>query len=419
MHLLLHDYANYAFTKQLAGQLAARGIQVTYAFNSQYDGPNSKAELVSTPGLSYLGIGGDAASKPTESFVKRLKMEVSYGKALVHQLQSLKFDAVLSANTPSLVQNRLARSLAQRDIPLISWVQDLYGVAAHKLLRKRLPVVGELVGRYFIRLDHQSLRLSQRAVLITEDFSDFAHQAGLGDERLEVIENWAPVRDIPVLGKDNAWAKSLDLTDTFRFVYSGTLAMKHNPQLLLELAKRLQSAGSDSVASAKPAEVMVVSSSHGARWLADQVREHQLTNVRIMDFQPAASFPSILGSADVLLAVLESDAAAFSVPSKVLSYLCAGKPILGAIPSGNLAARIIRGAGAGRVVEPTNPDDFADAGLEMMAATAEEKANWGKAARHYAEQTFDLDRITDRFIRLLESTVPALRPTPVSRPVLQ
>lgn len=417
MHILLHDYANYAFTKQLASQLAARGIQITYAYNAHYDGPNSKADMIDVPGLAYLPVGTASQAKPSESFSKRLRMELAYGKALVERVKSLPVDAVLSANTPSLVQNRLARVLKSLQVPLFSWVQDLYGVAAHKLLRKRLPLVGEAVGRYFIHLDKQSLRLSEQAILITDDFRPFARSAGLPDERLQIIENWAPVQDIPSLAKDNAWAKSENLPNVFRFVYSGTLAMKHNPQLLVELAKGLLSHSAAS--STPPAELMVVSSSPGARWLAEQVKEQQLTNVRLLDFQPAASFPSILGSGDVLLAVLESDAAAFSVPSKVLSYLCAGKPILAAIPGGNLAARIIHGAGAGRVVEPTDAAEFASAGIAMMKADIHQRRAWGAAARQYAECTFDLNRITDRFMEIFETSVSAAEPVPSGRPVLQ
>lgn len=416
MHILLHDYANYAFTKQLASQLAARGMQVTYAYNSQYDGPNSKADMVKVQGLTYLPIGKVSRNKPSDSFSNRLRMELAYGKALLERVNQLKLDAVLSANTPSLVQNRLARQLRSAGVPLFAWVQDLYGVAAHKLLRKRLPVVGELVGRYFIRLDKQSLRLSNQAILITDDFRPFARDAGLVDERMQVIENWAPVQDIPPLTKDNDWSKSQGLTDTFRFVYSGTLAMKHNPQLLVELAKELLAHSTRT--STQVAELMVVSSSPGARWLADQVKEHRLRNVRLLDFQPANCFPSILGSADVLLAVLESDAAAFSVPSKVLSYLCAGKPILAAIPSANLAARIIRGAEAGQVVEPTSPKEFAAVGVAMLNADSSERQAWGRAARAYAERTFDLDRITDRFVQIIESVHQAPSAA-VRQPVLK
>ena len=41
----------------------------------------------------------------------------------------------------------------------------------------------------------------------------------------------------------------------------------------------------------------------------------------------------MLASADVLVALLETDAGAFSVPSKVLTSLSAGRPILAAIPA--------------------------------------------------------------------------------------
>ena len=61
----------------------------------------------------------------------------------------------------------------------------------------------------------------------------------------------------------------------------------------------------------------------------------------LLPFQPYEVLPEVLASADVLIAILEPDAGVFSVPSKVLSYHCAGRPILAAIPAENLAARII------------------------------------------------------------------------------
>ena len=64
----------------------------------------------------------------------------------------------------------------------------------------------------------------------------------------------------------------------------------------------------------------------------------------LLPFQPYEVLPEVLASADVLLAILEPEAGVFSVPSKVLSYHCAGRPILAAIPAENLAARIIERA---------------------------------------------------------------------------
>ena len=45
-----------------------------------------------------------------------------------------------------------------------------------------------------------------------------------------------------------------------------------------------------------------------------------MKSLRFMGFQPFEALPDVLGSADVLVAILEADAGVFSVPSKVLSY---------------------------------------------------------------------------------------------------
>ena len=55
----------------------------------------------------------------------------------------------------------------------------------------------------------------------------------------------------------------------------------------------------------------------------------------------------MLASATVLIGILEEDAGVFSVPSKVLSYLCAGRPIVLCAPAENLASRTLLEAEAG------------------------------------------------------------------------
>ena len=110
----------------------------------------------------------------------------------------------------------------------------------------------------------------------------------------------------------------------------------------------------------------------------------------------------MLGSGDVLLVLLEPDAGVFSVPSKVLTYHCAGRPILGALPHDNLAARIIGDNGSGLVVEPG--DRTVSSRLRRRSSTIQQRRRaMAEAARDYAERTFDIDRITDEFDRILRS----------------
>ena len=49
----------------------------------------------------------------------------------------------------------------------------------------------------------------------------------------------------------------------------------------------------------------------------------------------------MMASADVLVAILEPDASRFSVPSKVLTYLCASRAIVGVLPPDNSVAEIL------------------------------------------------------------------------------
>ena len=115
----------------------------------------------------------------------------------------------------------------------------------------------------------------------------------------------------------------------------------------------------------------------------------------------------MLASADVLLAILEADAGAYSVPGKILSYLCSGRPVLGAIPKENLAARIITGSGAGIVVDPNSTEDFVRGAVALLGDPGLRR-DLGVRARQHAENHFNIETITDKFERVFAASVPHL-----------
>jgi glycosyltransferase involved in cell wall biosynthesis len=198
---------------------------------------------------------------------------------------------------------------------------------------------------------------------------------------------------MPMRPRENSWAHQHDLGAGVRFIYSGTLAMKHNPALLLELARTLDVDSSG--------ELIVVSEGAGVEWLAEEAARQEIGSLRCLGFQPFEALPDVQGSADVLVAILEADAGVFSVPSKVLSYLCAGRPVLLAVPKENLAAKIVVECGAGLVVEPTDLEGFC-AAAKRLIQSPQLREELGRAARHYAEANFDIRRIGDRFEAILK-----------------
>ena len=398
MRIIVHDYAGHPFQVQLSRRLAARGHDVLHLYCGSTHTP--RGELVrrgDDPATFDVRDITLAETIPKTNFWRRYRLELDYARRLVDACRPFQPDVILSANTPSLPQYRLARWCSRQGVRLVSWVQDVYGLAAYRLLAAKLPGLGHLVGRYFIALDKWAARASDALVVISEDFGNIFREWGVEPQRIHAIHNWAPLEGLPLRPRDNEWSRAQSLGNGLRFLYGGTLAMKHNPALLLELARTL--------AEHNLGELIVVSEGAGVDWLADQAAAAQLTTLRRLGFQPFTAMPDVLGSADVLVAILEADAGVFSVPSKVLSYLCAGRPVLLAVPRENLAARIVAEHGAGLVVEPNDLAGFC-ASARQLAESPSLRDQSGRAARQFAETHFDIERICDRFEAILRGDAP-------------
>jgi colanic acid biosynthesis glycosyl transferase WcaI len=396
MKILVHDYAGHAFPTSLSRALAARGHQVVHAFAGSLQTPRGDLQRhpEDAPTLEFREIPMDPDYPRFKySFRRRRDMEIRYGKAAAEFVREWKPDAVLSGNTPTETQEPITRATVEVGGRFYYWVQDFYSLAVDKLLRKKIPVAGGFIGAWYRLLDSRQFKRSSGIVAITSDFTPIlAGEFGVDPERVSVVPNWAVIEEIPVQPKDNAWSRRHGLHDKFVYLYSGTIGMKHNPAMLLELARKFKD--DDSV------RVVVVSEGIGADWLRRESAAAGLTNLLLLPYQPFAELPQVLASGDVLVGILEEEAGVFSVPSKTLSYLCAARPLLLAVSKQNLAARITRDHGAGITVEPKDMDGFL-AAAGFLHASPDERAEFGKKARAYAEATFPIEKTATTFEKIL------------------
>ena len=116
----------------------------------------------------------------------------------------------------------------------------------------------------------------------------------------------------------------------------------------------------------------------------------------LLPFQAEDDFQKALAAADVLIAILEREAAQFSVPGKVLTYMAAGRPILAAISGENLAARTVVAASAGVVADPEDSQEFRRL-ARWLIADEDRRLQLGAAALDYARENFEINAIARRF----------------------
>ncbi len=389
LRIVVHDYVGHPFPAQLARSLAGRGHDVLHLQVSSFVTGKGRVEREpdDPPSLAFehVDLGG--------AFVKydlrrRLAHERRIGKELTRLVRGFRPDVVLS-NAPLFVQAALQHACRSLGCGFVFWQQDVMSAAAGRVLGRRAPALGAAAQAAMGALERRVLRRSDAVVVISEDFLPLLRRWGVADSRIEVIENWAPLEELPVLPRENAWAAEHDLDGRAVFLYSGTLGFKHDPSLLLELARW---------ARGRDALVVVVSEGPGANWLAEHGRDDP--GLRLLPYQPYERLAEVHASADILVALLEPEAGAYSVPSKVLTYLCAARPLLVSVPKDNLAARVVERSGGGVVVPPGDAQALVAAAGKLLDDD-DLRAELGRRGRAYAEAAFDLDEICGRFERVL------------------
>ena len=108
----------------------------------------------------------------------------------------------------------------------------------------------------------------------------------------------------------------------------------------------------------------MISEGMGEARLRESAARAALPNLRLLPFQPIDHYPDVLGAADVLVALLEPTAGTF-VPSKVLSYLCAGRPSW-PHPAREPGGPHHRAGGRRLVVSPTDEEAFLVAAKQLL-----------------------------------------------------
>jgi glycosyltransferase involved in cell wall biosynthesis len=402
MRIFVHDFAGHPFQFQLSRELVRRGHSVTHAYFADLSGPKGNFQVTpdEAPFLTVEAIKLDSAFN-RYSYLQRLKVHNNYARILKAKIRDYDPRVVISGNTPTDVQYLLTADCVSRDIRFVHWVQDFYALALETLLRRKLGSLSRFVASPFYLLERRIFRTSDAVVYISDDFSSYAASKGFAPKRQTTIENWASLDELTPREKTNAFSLSHSLSDKFVFLYSGTMGLKHNPLGLVELARNFR--------DRPEVRVVLISEGVGRNILEEHKQREGLENLLLLDYQPFEILPEVLASADVLVANVEAESSAFCVPSKILSYLCAGRPILLSVPRDNLAARVLDRAGAGFTCNPGDCAEFLER-AEALWRQKDVRASMAINARRYAESMFNMNRIGNLFESVLGEAIPAYTP---------
>ena len=399
MRLFVLDYPGHPFAVELSRELARRGHEVRHAYFAADAGPKGRLEHHpdDPPSFSIRPIAIAAAYSKSD-LVRRHRLDRAFGREAARALTAFAPDAALVGQVPLNALPPLQAAARLCGARFALWLQDVFGLAAQALISDRWLGLGRVAAAYYSLMESRALARADHVVAITEGFVPYLRAAGVHEGRISVIPNWGPLSAVAPRPKQTAWSQSHGLADKLVFSYSGTLGLKHNPRLLYDLAKAF--------ADRPDVLVQVTCTGAGGEWLKSKAEAEPLAGLAVLPLVPVSDLPDLYGAADVLVGLLEADAGAFSVPSKVLAYLCAGRPVLFSGPKDNLAAEVLMEAKAGVLIAPDDAAAFI-AAARALASDPQRREALGRAGRAYAERTFDIVRIGGLFEAVLGDAGPA------------
>jgi colanic acid biosynthesis glycosyl transferase WcaI len=236
-------------------------------------------------------------------------------------------------------------------------------------------------------------RLADAIVTLGEGLRAEIVARGIRPEKVAIVPFWLDGRRIQPGPRDNPWRRDQGIgPETFVALYAGTIGHVSGAQVLIDTASLL----------AERKDILILCVGGGpvrGRLVADAARA-RLQNIRFVPFQPAAVLDRVQASADVGLVTLLPEAGKSSLPSKILGYLAAGRPVIASVAAESDTAELIRVAGCGRVAKCMDPAELADA-IVTLADSASACEEYGRCGRAYFERVFDRPVCVGAYERIL------------------
>ena len=127
-----------------------------------------------------------------------------------------------------------------------------------------------------------------------------------------------------------------------------------------------------------------------------------LANVRFLPMLQKKEYVELLHASDVCLSTLRASVRTPVVPSKILSIMAAGRPVVTAMALDGDAPALVRETQCGLCVEPENPDQLREA-ICRLAGDPALSASLGANGRRYAVDHLSLDVCVSLYENLFTS----------------
>ena len=263
---------------------------------------------------------------------------------------------------------------ARHKVPFGLVVQDLMGPAA---AQSGIPG-GQFASGPARVLEGWTARRATGLGIVAESFRPYLEGIGVAPERITHLPNWS--RLAPPSGSAAEQRRALAWPVEEQIVlHAGNIGFKQGLHNVVAAARLAAERG-------LPIRFVLMGDGSDRRRLEDLGAG--LPTLEFLDPQPEDTFMDIMAAADVLLINEQASVQDMSLPSKITSYLLAGRPVVAAVRDGGSTAAALHESGAALVVPAEHPGLLLGA-LRSLAGDHALQTRLATNGFAYAREHFD------------------------------
>jgi glycosyltransferase involved in cell wall biosynthesis len=272
----------------------------------------------------------------------------------------------------------LALACRLRGIPLVTSVQDTYPESL--TVQGRLGDRSAWLYRFLRWLDRKTKQSCAAVIVISERFKQiYVQDRGIPPDRVHLIPNWIDESVVQVNPADNCIRRSHEIPDdAFLVVYAGNVGTAAGVETVIKAFQDLTS----------EQNIYVLVAGSGSKLFDCRELAGKVDNPRVLFHTPwlDSETSSMLAAASLFILPTIGDQSLASVPSKLISYMLAGSPVLCCATPESDIAKTIADASCGWAIPPDDYHAIAKEILLLSKLPTSELEKFGERGRIYALQ---------------------------------
>jgi colanic acid biosynthesis glycosyl transferase WcaI len=385
----------------LAQELAACGhrVRVISAFPNRPAGRLYKGFRRRLCKLDHSADGYDILRvfcffSSQSSLLSRFLENISFGVASALAVLFLEKPDVIYANTwPIFAQGMLVVVSKLRQIPLVLSIQDLYPESLF-VQNRGLPKAS----RFYKLLRWSDIQIARHCaglIVISEQFKKtYICDRGVPEHKITIVPNWVDeLRKVAYSTGEDIRKQHEIPGDAFLLVYGGNIGTAAGVEQILDAFQYL--------ILQENIYLLIAGSGSSLPVCVEKIQKHKLEHVKIHSPWNLEDTFSVLDAADVCILPTQGEQALASVPSKLLTYMIAARPVLAIASPKSETARIIMRADSGWVLSECDPAALAAHIHVVSRLSSRDLRRHGQAGQSYVTAHFSKTRNLPKVVDLL------------------